>query len=233
MSYTPPTYVPLAQLIDKLDASEIVGLRIAEILHLEQENQQTLAANAGKPDPELWKLRVFYERSNPWQEYQNPPVVDQSPIVNVWWESSNFPKSTGSGSGDQQTEGFFNVDCYGYAESEATAEGHAPGDKGAALVAKRAARLCRNILMALQNSHFQLGRKLVQSRWLRDITWWQPADDDGRPVQNVVAGRLRLDPKFNESAQEWQGATLDKILVGLILDVNGELRPVADLEIDT
>lgn len=75
-------------LIDKLDGFETIGLKIAEILALEQTYQQALAVEASK-DPALWAFKVFHERSNPWESYLYDDA-DTTPIVNIWYNNSSI-----------------------------------------------------------------------------------------------------------------------------------------------
>ena len=60
----------IAELIDKQDNSEIVRDQIAAILATEVANQQALATADGK-DPADYKLRIYTERSNPWEAFLN------------------------------------------------------------------------------------------------------------------------------------------------------------------
>ena len=75
-------------LIDKQDNFEVIRDQIAAVLVAETANQMQLATNAAK-DPQGWKLRVFTERSNPWEQWLNG-ATDKSPLVNVWYDNSNF-----------------------------------------------------------------------------------------------------------------------------------------------
>ena len=51
-------------------------------------------ATAGGKDPADWKLRIFTERSNPWEEWLNIDAdTDTSPVVNVWFDTSTFDQS--------------------------------------------------------------------------------------------------------------------------------------------
>ena len=71
----------ISALIDKLDNYEIIRDRVALILKEEQASQQLLATEAGK-DPSLWGLRVFIERSNPWEFMRTDngrPPTDRTP----------------------------------------------------------------------------------------------------------------------------------------------------------
>jgi len=136
----------IQSLIDKQDTFEQVRDQIAAILTLETASQQTLATAAGK-DPELWKLRIFSERSNPWESFRDSDR-NKTPIVNVWYESSAFQEGSSTVSERQDTLGTFNIDVYGYGVSQANGAGHDAGDEQAALTCQRGLRLVRNILMA-------------------------------------------------------------------------------------
>ena len=119
----------LDTLIDKQDGFEIVRDQIAAILATEIANQQTLASQAGR-NPDEWKVRVFSERSNPWDQFQNDPA-DRSPLVNVWYDNSTFPLNTSNVVEKQKGEGVFNLDCYGYGKSADDPTGGHLGDRPA------------------------------------------------------------------------------------------------------
>ena len=140
-------------LIDKQDNFEIIRDQIAAILTTEIASQQALATAAAK-DPDEWKLRIFTERSNPWEQYLNNPEADPSPIVNVWFENDKFDPSGSNIDERQKTEAVYNIDCYGYGVSEdVIAGGHKPGDREAAFEVQKALRLVRNILMAAEYTY--------------------------------------------------------------------------------
>ena len=84
----------LPGLIDKQDSFEIVRNQVFELLRDNAAAQVALATTAGKTDPQEWNLRVYQERFNPWERFQNAPD-DVVPIVNVWFDSGIFPKDKG------------------------------------------------------------------------------------------------------------------------------------------
>ena len=198
------------ELISKKDNFELVRDQIAGILALETLAQVALATTAGKPDPDDWKLRIYTERSNPWEQFLNDDA-DKSPIVNVWYDNSTFDESGSNIVERQKTIGIFNIDCYGYAISEDDGAGHKPGDREATFEAQKAARLVRNILMAAENTYLQM-RGLVWQRWPQAVNIFQPQQND-RPVQNIVAGRLTFRVLFNEFSPQVTGDVLEYLAV--------------------
>src|SRR3954470_11247609 len=106
----------ITELIDRADNSERVRDQIAAILLVEQQNQQALATLAGK-DPEQWRLRIFSERSNPWEVFrdQDAEDFDTAPIVNVTFDNSTFDMASSNIVERQKATGTFNVDCYAQA----------------------------------------------------------------------------------------------------------------------
>jgi len=74
----------IPNLIDKQDSFEIIRDQIAAILSTEVASQMALAIAEAK-EPNDWKMRIFIERSNPWEQWLNNPTEDKSPIVNVWY----------------------------------------------------------------------------------------------------------------------------------------------------
>ena len=69
----------IPDLIDKEDTFEIVRNQIALILANESASQVALATTAGKPDPNLWALKVYTERSNPWEQALNDKTARTHP----------------------------------------------------------------------------------------------------------------------------------------------------------
>ncbi len=98
----------ISTLIDKQDSFEIIRDQIAAILAIEVASQMQLATDGGE-NPDDWKLRIYTERSNPWEQLLNEQS-DQSPIVNVWYDNSNFDPSGSNIVERQKTEGVFNID---------------------------------------------------------------------------------------------------------------------------
>ncbi len=228
MSLTPV----IDTLIDKQDGFEIVREQIACILAIESANQITLATTAGKPNPDEWKLRVFEERANPWEQFLNfddgDPLADLSPIVNVWYDGSNFDESKSNIVERQAADGTFNIDIYGYGQSASNGAGHDPGDEVAAKTAQRGVRLVRNILMAAANTYLQL-RGFVWKRWPQSVTQFQP-EQNNVAVQNIVGIRLAFSVTFNEFAPQVTPETLELLSVDIKRDSDGMLIAGADFD---
>lgn len=217
-------------LIDKQDNFEVVRDQIAAILVAETSSQQALAVQALK-DPALWTLRVFTERSNPWEQFLNNPPV-KSPIVNVWYDNSSFVEGSSNVSERQKAEAIFNIDCYGYAvSSDNNAGGHNPGDKDAAQEVQRAIRLVRNILMAAEYTY--LGKQgLVWQRWPQTITVFQPQQNDNA-IQNVIAARIALRVGFSEFSPQVAPETLEFLSIDVKRTEDGEIVLEADYDYST
>ncbi|MCP4444734.1 MAG: hypothetical protein GY811_05215 [Myxococcales bacterium] len=185
----------IAELIDKQDTVEIVRDQISAILAVEVESQKTLAALAGE-DPDGWDMRVFMERSNPWEQFLNDQS-DGSPIVNVWWDNSTFDPKVSTIVERQKSDTVFNVDCYGYGKSaDDPAGGHVPGDREAAINVAKAVKLVRNILMAAEYTYLGI-QGTVFRRWVQSITSFQPSQDAGQ-MQQIVGVRIAFRVEFNE-----------------------------------
>jgi len=217
----------LQQLIDKQDNFEIIRDQIAGILKTEVVNQMALATAANK-DPALWDLRIFTERSNPWENLSGD---DHRPVINVWYSTSNFDKSSARGVVDEQkANGIFNIDCYARGVSSDTANGHQPGDKDAALEAHRALRLVRNILMASINTFLQL-RGVVTLRWPQSIETLQP-DQETNSVEQVIAGRIAFAVDFVESSPQYIGEPLEIVHITVFRREDGEIFLEAEYDYD-
>lgn len=208
----------LESLIDKFDNFEVIGYQIAAILALETSNQQALATAGGK-NPELWKFNVYRERSRPWEALISSAdaegeIRDETPIVNVWYDSATFPKNKGDVVNRQNSEASYNIDVIaGAISKELAGGGYDSGDEQAALNCQRVIRLVRNILMASINTYLQL-RGIVWQRWIGSITEFQPQQND-RHIENIIAIRLVLNVSFNEFSPEKSGEILESIFVDL------------------
>lgn len=225
----------ITTLIAAPDNSEIVRDKLAEILLTEEQAQRALAeADPSSPDPNQWKLRVFLERSNPWEEFldQDTPAGDEdfvAPIVNISLDSINYDPRSSNVVSRQKAAATYNIDCYGYGVSTDTDDGHDPGDARAILEAQRAVRLVRNILMAAAYTYLGLPRganQVVWKRWLRSVQMFQPSLD-GRPVQHVAAARLQLEVEFNEFSPQVEGAPFEVIYISIERGDTGEVFLVA------
>lgn len=228
----------ITSLIDRPDNFEVVRDKIAAILLLESQGQVALATAASKPNPALWKLRVFTERSNPWAEWPDPedPIsagnFDTTPLVNVSFDNDTFDKARGNVVSQQQADGVFNVDVYGYGVSASDGStGHVPGDYAAALEAARALRLVRSILLSA--IYINLGlRGVVGNRWVGSRTSLQPANSANRPVQHVMAARLALQVSYLEFAPQIDAVgTLELVSTSFTRADNGEIFIAADFPI--
>lgn len=214
----------IAELIDKQDTLEIVRDQIAAILALETANQQALATEALK-DPDLWKLRVYSERSNPWEAFRDSPT-DVSPLVNVWVDSANYDGRASNIFERQKCSGTFNIDCYGYGVSADSLVGHTPGDKSAAFEVQRAVRLVRNILMAAEYTYLGL-QGTVWKRWPQSVEIFQPQIDN-RAMQNLVGARLALVVDFNEFSPQVVAETLELLTVNVTQVSDGAIIAETD-----
>lgn len=225
----------IGSLIDKRDNFEIIRDQIAAILVVESENQQALAASAvPEKDPRLWKLRVFTERSNAWEEWLEAPSeqLDHAPIVNVSFETDSVDGAASTVVNRQKMNGVFHIDCYGYGVASADGDGHKPGDQEAALVAQRAVRLVRNILMAEAYVFLGLPRgpnqfvakRMVQSRTMSQLPL------DNASVQQISACRLALQVDFNEFSPQIETEILEFISVTVRRAETGEVLLKAKYE---
>lgn len=218
----------IQSLVDKQDTFEIIRDKIAEILVTETTSQQVLATAGGK-DPELWRLRVFTERSNAWETWLNNSD-DLAPIVNVWYDRSTFDPAGSNVVKSQKTIGLFNIDCLGYAKSaDNPGGGHTPGDQEAVFVAQRALRLARNWLMASENIYLGL-RKTVWQRWTESTEVFQVLGADRRPIQQIVGARLALRVTFTEFSPQYEAEALEYVSITVRRTEDGEILVVTDFD---
>lgn len=204
-------------LIDKQDTAEQVRDQIAAILAQEVASQMQLATDEGK-DPELWNLKVYTERSNPWESFRAGTVT---PIVNVWWDDETFDKSATSAVLRQDAVANFNIDVYGYGKSGPDGDGHKAGDEEANRECQRAVRLVRNIIMATDYRYLAL-QGLVGLRWFTNIKTFQP-QQDVNAVENITAARMTLEVRFSEFAPEYEGQPLEIVFMEAFRAEDGSL----------
>lgn len=217
----------ITTLIDKQDTFEIVLDQIVSILLLEISNQQALAIAEAK-DPLLWKLRIFKERYNPWEQYLNDQT-DTTPIVNVWFDNETFDKNKGDVVERQQADGIFNIDCYGLGiSSDVSGGGHNPGDRESAFEVHRSVRLVRNILMSSIYVNLLL-KGLVSLRWPLSITTFQP-ELNGNPVHNILAERIAFNVTYNEFSPQFEHETLELLSATIKRVEDGEIIIEADYD---
>jgi len=220
-------------LIQKRDNFEIIRDHIAGIIFCNQQEQQSLAANAGE-DSALWKLDVFTEAASPFEKWLNldsgeVSQTDEAPIINVWFENATYPEDKGNVIKKQHSIGVFNIDIYGlgFAEDDGNG-GHISADKAAAFNSQRALKLIRNILMAAQNTYLQL-RGVVGQRWIQSVSSFQPRLGEV-PVQNILGIRIAFRVLFIEESPQESGETLDELAITLNVDNNGQVTEAANVE---
>lgn len=214
-------------LIDKVDSFEQIRDQIAGILAAESVSQQALAVTAGK-DPDDWKLRVYTERSNPWETWLNNSD-DRSPLVNVWYDSSVFDGTAGDVVSRQKTTGVYNIDCYGLGvAADEPGGGHKPGDRESAFEVARCLRLARNILMASDYTYLGL-RGLVWQRWPESITSFQP-EIDNRALQKITGARIAFRVVFNEFSPQAVPVDLDIVFVTIDRALDGQILVEAEYD---
>ncbi len=227
-----PAQIP--DLIDKVDTFEIIRDELAAILLTESAEQVALATAATDKNPNHWRLRIFSERTNPWEEFQDPAATDDetpapfvAPIVNVSFADESYDYGASNTVERQKATATYNIDCYGYGVAEDDLDGgHRPGDAQAALECHRAVRLVRNILMSGPYTYLGL-RGTVWRRSIQTITAFRPAGDE-QAVQQVAAARLTVQVEFNEFAPQYRGAPLELISLTVKRAETGEIYLTAD-----
>lgn len=219
--------MPITTLIDKKDNFEIIRDQIAAILVLESTSQQALAVLAAK-DPKEWKLRVFTERSNPWELFQDANA-EQTPIINVWYGSSNFDKKSSNAMERQHSASVYNIDIYALGVSrDIPGGGHTPGDEDAAFRVQAAIKLVRNMLMASIYTYLDL-RGLVWGRWPQSVNVFQP-QVEGKELQQVIGARIVMAVDFNEFSPQFEPETLEFVAIDVKRTEDGEIILEADYD---
>jgi len=223
--------VTIATLIDKQDNVEIIRAKLGQILLAEVAAQKALAI-AATENPVLWNLRVFLDRTNPWNEFLQAPdqdVVDATPIANIHFDSSAVDGRASNVVTNQTYDGVFNIDVYGYGVSSYAATGHTAGDYKASSEAHRGCRLVRNILMAAEYTYLDLPGT-VTKRMVQTIDAFRPPLDEKAATQ-VHAQRLRLGVRYYEEAPIAAGAPLEQIGVEVLRKETGEIYLTAEYDV--
>lgn len=217
----------LQALINKRDTFEIVRDQIALLLADEIANQRILAA-AESANPLDYTLRIYAERSAPWEAFPSQ-TADTTPVVNVWFDSLQFDEMASNVIERQKVTGSYNIDIYGFGRSvEVVAAGFASGDETAAREAQRGARLVRNILMSAENTYLKM-RGVVGRRRFQGINSFQP-QPDGQNVFHVVGVRLVFLVDFNEFSPQYEGQELEGIDVKFYRAETGEILAEASID---
>lgn len=232
----------IKSLIDKFDNFEIIRDKIASILVIETANQMMLATDASK-NPDDWKLKVYLERNNPWEQVINEGVnneADVTPIVNIWYEKCKFDASGSNSVERQKCEAIYNIDCYGFGISEDNPNGgHHPGDLKATLEVQRCVRLVRNILMSGAYTYLGSNRganQIVWDRWINDIQIFQPQIFYGGERSHDIdfvktcGARISLKVTFSEFSPQVEVVPLEFISLEVKRLETGEVVINADYD---
>lgn len=220
----------LPVLIDKQDNVEVIREKIGQILLAEVAAQKALAI-ADSQDPVLWNLRVFLDRTNPWDEFLQAPdqdTTEATPLVNIHFDNSAVDGRASNVVTNQTYDGSFNIDVYGYGVSAYASTGHVAGDAKASSEAHRATRLVRNILMAAEYTYLDLGGT-VTKRMVQTIDAFRPPLDERGAIQ-VHAHRIRLGVRYIEEAPVATGAPLEIINVEVSRKETGEIYLTAEYD---
>jgi len=217
----------IQELINKQDNFELVGQKIVDILKTEIENQKTLALANGS-NPLDWNLRIFYERSNAWEQYLNNTVIE-TPIVNVWLDNSSYNRNDSNEIEYQTAESTYNIDVYGYGKASADGSGgQNAGDLQASLNLFRAIRLVRNIIMASNYTYLDM-RGVVSRRWPESISIFQPQLDNVN-MQQIVGSRLALRVQYLEFSPQYTGESIEEIFATVISKETSEVLLEAEYD---
>lgn len=217
----------LQALIDKQDNFEIIRDQLAALLVAEVANQKLFAVAATK-NPDDWDMKIYIERSNPWEKWLNNQD-DLIPIINVSFERSSVDGQASDPMKKQKTDGIYNVDCYVVAiSSDEPLSGYLAGDEQAARAAHKAARLVRNILMAGENTFLKM-RGVVGSRKIVSIDAFRPTHKN-MVMQQLFAMRVQFKIGFNEFVDQYVGQNLEYIAIDVVALDDGQLLLEADYQ---
>lgn len=214
-------------LITKDDNFELIRDKIAYILAAEGAAQVALA-EAVPLDSTPWKFNVYKERINPWEAFRDGSG-DLTPIVNVWYDSGTFDKSSSNVATRQKADpSRYNIDIYAFSKSTETAGGHDPGDQAASELCQHVLKLVRNILMHDKYKHLDM-LGVVWRRWPGQITAFQPQSGN-QPLNRVAAIRLVLEVEHNETIELEDHETCEIISIDFRHEPTGQI--IAEIDLD-
>ena len=211
-------------LISAPDNVELITDQIGMLLVNELRNQRDLAISAGRSDLTEWEANIYTERSNIFEQALNRE--ETTPVINVWFDTASYDKSTSNISERQTAEANYNIDVYGFGISRDNSTGFNSGDESAAREAMRAARLIRQVLMAADNTYLQMSGTVWQ-RWVTSLIKFQPQLDD-RAAQQVHGARLILAVKLNEFSPQAEPVRLESVALDVFRRSDGSLIAEAD-----
>lgn len=209
-------------LVETPDGFELIRDKIAEILAKETLFQQSQAETAGY-DPDDWKFLVYAERNRPWEIYRDGG--ETTPIVNIWYDTDSFDRSTSNSEDRQKTTSVYHIDCFAYSASKQTEDGHTPGDESAAKSAHRIGRLVRRIIMhpKYESLGFSDEENPIWYRWVTSRLAFQPTSSNG-PIQNIMGFRIDLEVQHNECIDLYQEVNLEQIMIQLFHEPDDQVR---------
>lgn len=216
----------MAAVIQKLitQTLQVQAIRdqIASALCLESANQRSLAALT-QFDPDHWRIRVFVDRSSPWDEFSEE---NESPIVNVSFDTQSSDGSAGNGITRHKASAVYNIDCYGTGVSSGTFGGHEPGDYLAATEAMRCFGLVEQILMSGYYVYLRM-RGIVGKRSIQSVTAFQP-QLESRPTRHVNAIRISFAVDFTETTPEYQPENMEVLSARVVRSSDGQILAAAE-----
>lgn len=210
------------KLIDKRDNFDLIRDQIAQILADESASQQLLATAAAE-DPALWALKVYIERSAPW-DHGAPGDL----IVNVWFDKAGVDRKASDPVQRQKNDGTFNIDVIGFGNSAADGAGHLSGDEVAAREASRGVTLVRNIIMADIYTYLSM-RGIVWGRMPSSLEFFQPQLNN-RAATRAMGARLALDVSYNEFSPQQTPATLEYVATTIKRAEDGSVLAQVDFD---
>lgn len=203
---------------------QIVIDKVGEILINESANQQALALADGQ-DPELYKLRVFADRFNPFDNMKD----NVTPVISIKESDDSKQMGVSANHGKQQKLLTLNIDCFGIGRAEQTAAGHRPADLDASQDCRRVANLVNKILKADINNNLQLDRKLVNSVNITGEQYFEP-DFDSRQLGPIVVKRISLQCNVIDTPVINEGVPLEGIVVDVERGDSGEIYTTCEYD---
>jgi hypothetical protein len=206
------------------DVTALARDAIAAILLDELTNQQTLAVNDGDPADD-WRIDVYLERSNTWDQWVEQRDGSQFPFVNIHMGDLEYERQ-GSTVDAQRLKVDYHIDLYTFGITrDDPAGGHIPGDRTAAFEALRWQGIIRAILMSAQYTYLGSPRRSAQwcfGRWVASAQPFQPQIQN-RSVIHGIATRITLETRLRVREPQWSGEPLDELSVQIKRDGDGKV----------
>jgi hypothetical protein len=215
----------ISSLIQTTQNVDIVKDRIAEILVTESSSQQQLAS-AAHQDSDLWKLRVFTDRSDVIGEFKPDELGCAVPIVVVNFAGWEDDRRQSTDISEFVHKCRYTVDIYGYGAARGANFGHQPADYVAERETHRARALVEQILNAAEYLQLGFSDAAFGDRKITSLAVARPNEQPSN--SSVMVSRLIVEITVCESSPQMEPIVIGGVSLTVTDNATGELLASAD-----